>query len=198
MKRIKFCVVLFLSFSFVSCVNKTKPVKTEKNNIFIDTVRQIDSNQLIDTSEFISYWEKFGCALLQKNTAAISPLIDDNFTGYCNSNIHKTGAFNFDFRDICTMDFSKDTVIDKQRFIKEFYKSLNPTYKQLLKQYDIYKDKDVKPARTLEEFHSLYRCKKDAGKFTYGVYSSLAFHDMMDTVSFTFKCFTPAKIQKII
>lgn len=158
-KNVNIIIVLL----FFACGNKSNSSEIIADDSYFITTEYSVQREPVTTEEFISFWNKFSDALLKNNIPVLDSLIDDNFYGcYC-------GYFDFlTIFEICDMNFTIDSVVSKNRFLKEFRNSLNPVYLQLLEQYDVHEDiKPKTPIRTLEEFQSRYRCMKEIGKNRY-------------------------------
>lgn len=152
---------MIIGIVFISCDNKT----TNKNhNMKANNILKIESESYMDTDEFVLFWTKFCKSMLTNDTSTSRNLIDNKLNGYCSSLL--------DISNISTMDFKKDSIITKKRFINEFKNSLNPVYVELIKNYNIIED--IKPVRTLETAQNRYRCLKTTKKNTYYVSTYLA------------------------
>lgn len=168
-------IVMLLSFS---CIKKNDTlISIQSGKISTDSI------QVIDTSEYVVFWNKFNKALLHNDTTILSLLIDDDFIGYCNKNI--------DNSEICKIDFKNDTIISKSRFLNEFSHSLNPIYLKLLRQYEV--SKDIKPVITMDDFQKRYLCRKEENESIYAVYTSLIHENRNEIVSFKF-CYMNEKL----
>jgi len=144
-----------------ACVKSNNKVQLEN---ILNTSMADTSDYLIDTDEFVLFWDKFSGALLVNDTNTLGNLIDDKF------------FFDYykpllEHSKICKMDFERDSTISKQRFLKEFDSSLNPVYLQLIKQYEIRKHIEEKPPQTLEDMLNRYISKKIEGKDNYYLYT---------------------------
>jgi hypothetical protein len=161
--------LFFILFVFLSCKNKNDNVceKQINNNVLED------SAQYVDIQEYVSFWKKFSNALALSDSTLLSPLIIDNFNGYCSPNL--------DISSICNINFDIDSTISKSRFIKEFYFNLNPVFVELLKKYEV--NKDVIFDKTLNDSLNSYQCKMIDGERIYYIGTSFK-------KGFRNKCFT--------
>lgn len=146
MKPNKLLYHILLVIVLASCVKVNDKSEHAESTINI----QEDSTEFIYTAEYVLFWNKFSKALVQNDSLNLSHLIDDNFYGICNT--------AFDFQDIFKIDFTKDSIVTKARFIKEFSQSLNPVFLDLLNRYEVHKD--TIPIKTREAALNRYTCSK--------------------------------------
>ena len=167
--------IVILLFLFFACV-KNKGSNIQSENV-LNTPMADTSNYLIDTDEFVLFWDKFSKALLVNDTKTLSNLIDDNF----HFNEYKP---QLEHSKVCKMDFENDSTISKQRFLKEFRQSLNPVYLQLIQQYEIRKHLEMKPQKTSEDMLNRYICEKTIGSDTYYIRTNFAYKGKNEKVYF--------------
>lgn len=167
---------LFYSFFLVivlaSCVKVNDKIEQAESTINI----QEDSTEFIYTAEYVLFWNKFSKALVQNDSLNLSHLIDDNFYGICNT--------AFDFHDILKLDVTKDSIITKARFIKEFSQSLNPVFIDLLNHYEVHKD--TIPIKTREAALNRYTCSKEVKSNYFSISIFLAREIRNEEVSIQF------------
>lgn len=174
MKPNKLLYHIFLVIVLASCVKVNDKIDHIESNINV----QKDSTEFIYTAEFTLFWDKFSKALVQNDSLNLSHLIDDNFYGICNT--------AFDFQDIFKIDVTKDSIITKARFIKEFSQSLNPVFIDLLNHYEVHKD--TIPIKTREAALNRYTCDEKVKGNYFSIRIFLAREIRNEAVSFQFYC----------
>ena len=147
----------------IACGAKSYDKAVEQPEIKQDI---LDSSCLISADEFVVFWNKFSSVLLANDAKTLNNLIDEKFYSDCFGGL--------DISEVCKMNFSNDSTIFRNRFCKEFKKSLNPVYLELIKQYEIRKHIEMKPPRTLEDMQSRYFCAKTIGKGNYAIYTDFS------------------------
>lgn len=155
--------------------NKLATDKSEQAESTI--IVQEDSTEFIYTAEYVLFWNKFSKALVRNDSHSLSQLVDDNLYGIY--------YIPFELQDICTMDFAKDSIITKARFIKEFSKSLNPVFIDLLNYYEVHKD--TIRVKTREDVLNRYRCSNEVNGKIFFVFSYLAREFRNEVVLFEFR-----------
>ena len=95
------------------------------DSLFYTNDRLEEMYEPVDTAEFVLYCERFRKAILERYTAALSPMINDSITG---------GKF------LIGNYMAQTDKISKTVFLENLYTLFVPTFLSLLKSYDISND----------------------------------------------------------
>jgi len=126
-------LVILFSYILVCNVNaQQKEVIANSITVYtnIDSCSSNRSQLVINDINFIAFWEKFSCAILEHDTITLSSIINNKLKGGC--------CF-IPFQEYDSLQNYDDEELDKSIFLNKIDSLFRPPYLQLLKRFDIEK-----------------------------------------------------------